>query len=130
MLLLQRKTKQNAGCPNKEYNAIFEHIHQNIRAYLRCKKNLHRSMIDKISLHIGKNQRKARRRWISVVCYRYSYTVWGWYNYRKTLQYLLSFKREKFEFLYKHIHFLFSKISNLISNWVTYENTASERLYS
>ena len=87
-------------------------------------------MIDKISLHIGKNQRKARRRRISVVCYRYSYTVWGWYNSRKTLQYLLSLKREKFKLLYKHIHFLFSKISNLISNWVTYENTASERLYS
>ena len=30
--LLKIKIKQNPGCPNKEYNAIFKHIHQNIRA--------------------------------------------------------------------------------------------------
>ena len=29
---LKIKIKQNSGCPNKEYNAIFMHINQNIRA--------------------------------------------------------------------------------------------------
>ena len=37
LFLLRIKLKENAGFPNKEYNAIFKHIHQNIRAYLRCK---------------------------------------------------------------------------------------------
>ena len=32
------KIKQNSSFPNKEYNAIFWRIHQNIRAYLRSKK--------------------------------------------------------------------------------------------
>ena len=32
------KIKQNPGCPNKESNTIFEHIHQNIRSYYRSKK--------------------------------------------------------------------------------------------
>ena len=31
-ILLKMKIKQNPGCPKKEYNAIFKHIHQNIRA--------------------------------------------------------------------------------------------------
>ena len=30
--------KQNPDYPQKKYNAIFKHIHQNIRAYLRSKK--------------------------------------------------------------------------------------------
>ena len=37
-LLLKIKFKQNLGCLNKEYNKIFEHIHQNIRVYPRSKK--------------------------------------------------------------------------------------------
>ena len=40
LFLLKIKFKQNPGCPNKEYNAIFEHIHQNIRAYPRSKSAL------------------------------------------------------------------------------------------
>ena len=32
------KTKQNPGYPVKGYNATFEYIHQNFRAYLRSKK--------------------------------------------------------------------------------------------
>ena len=35
--LFKTKIKQNRGCPNKEYNAIFQHIHYNIRAYSRSK---------------------------------------------------------------------------------------------
>ena len=31
--------KQNPGCPNKEYNAVFKHIHQNIKAYWRKQKS-------------------------------------------------------------------------------------------
>ena len=27
LFLLKTKIKQNPGCPNKEYNAIFKHIH-------------------------------------------------------------------------------------------------------
>ena len=38
--LLKMKIKQNSGCPNNEYNAVFKHIHQNIGAYPRSKKNL------------------------------------------------------------------------------------------
>ena len=33
------KIKQNTGCWNKEYNAIFEYIHQSIRTYPRRKKS-------------------------------------------------------------------------------------------
>ena len=36
--LLKIKTEENPGCPNKEHNAIFEDIHQNMGAYSRCKK--------------------------------------------------------------------------------------------
>ena len=39
MLLLNIKIKQNSGCPNNKYNAIFKYIHQNITAYPRSKKN-------------------------------------------------------------------------------------------
>ena len=37
---LKIKIKQNLGCPNKEYNAIFKHIHQNIKVYSRSKKKI------------------------------------------------------------------------------------------
>ena len=37
-LFLLKIIKQILGCPNKEYNAIFKHIHQNIKAYHRSKK--------------------------------------------------------------------------------------------
>ena len=40
LFLLKIKNKQNSGCPNKEYNGILKHIHQNIWAYPRSKKNL------------------------------------------------------------------------------------------
>ena len=36
-LLLKIKIKQNPGCLNKEYNAIFEYIHLEIKAYPRSK---------------------------------------------------------------------------------------------
>ena len=35
---LNIKIKQSSGCPNKEYNAIFMYINQNIRAYPRSEK--------------------------------------------------------------------------------------------
>ena len=38
LFLLNIKIKQNPGCLNKEYNAIFTHIHLNIRACPRSKK--------------------------------------------------------------------------------------------
>ena len=38
LFLLKIKIKQNPGCPNKEYNSIFEHIHENIRVYPRSEK--------------------------------------------------------------------------------------------
>ena len=37
---LKIKIKQSPGCPNKEYNAIFLYINQNIRAYPRSGKKL------------------------------------------------------------------------------------------
>ena len=33
LFLFMVKLKQNPGYPNKEYYAIFKHIHQNIRTY-------------------------------------------------------------------------------------------------
>ena len=36
--LLKIEIKQNPGCPNKEYNSIFEHINHITRAYPRSKK--------------------------------------------------------------------------------------------
>ena len=38
LFLLKTKIKQNPGCPNKEYNAIFKHIHENSRTCYRSKK--------------------------------------------------------------------------------------------
>ena len=38
LFLFEIKIQQNPGCPNKEYNAIFKHIHQNIKAYTKSKK--------------------------------------------------------------------------------------------
>ena len=40
MFFLKIKIEQNSDCPNKDYNAIFKHNHQNIRACPRSKKNL------------------------------------------------------------------------------------------
>ena len=39
ILRIKIRIEQNADCPNKEYNVIFKHFHQNIRAYPRSKKN-------------------------------------------------------------------------------------------
>ena len=36
--LLKVEIKQNPGCPYKKYNAIFKHIHENIRTYHGSKK--------------------------------------------------------------------------------------------
>ena len=55
LFLVKIKIKQNSDFPNKEYNAIFMHIHQNTRTYPRSKNYLDLSMIGKIFLHIGKN---------------------------------------------------------------------------
>ena len=38
MFLLKIKIKQNSDYPNKEYNAVFKHNHQNIRVCPRSKK--------------------------------------------------------------------------------------------
>ena len=38
LVFFKIKIKQNPGYARKEYNVIFEHIHQNIRAYPRSKK--------------------------------------------------------------------------------------------
>ena len=38
LFFLKIKIKQNPGYLNEQYNAIFKHIHQNIRAYPRSKK--------------------------------------------------------------------------------------------
>ena len=38
LFLLKIKIKQNPGCPNKEFDEIFEHIHQNVRTYPRSRK--------------------------------------------------------------------------------------------
>ena len=35
LFLFKIKIKQNPACLNKEYNVVFKHFHQNIRAYPR-----------------------------------------------------------------------------------------------
>ena len=40
MFSLKIKIKQSSSCPNKEYNAIFMHINQNVRAYPRREKKI------------------------------------------------------------------------------------------
>ena len=106
------KITQNSGYPNKEHNVIFEHIHQNNRAYPRSKKNLHWSMIGKMLLHPGKNPSKVRCRKTT----------------RKILQFLLSFNEDgnsstytDAKLFYKHEHFFFLKTGNWIINWVPYK---------
>ena len=58
-LLLKIKLKDSPDCPNNEYNAILNYIHENIRADPRCKKNLHWLVIGKLLLHIGTNSNKS-----------------------------------------------------------------------
>ena len=41
LFLLNEKIKQNSVFPNKKYNAIVDHIHQNIKTHPRSKKTLH-----------------------------------------------------------------------------------------
>ena len=50
--LLKIKIKQSSGCPNKEYNTIFKHINQNMRAYPRSKKNQKKSELIKDSRNV------------------------------------------------------------------------------
>ena len=69
--LCKIKIKQNPGYPNKEYNVVFKHFHQNIRAYRRSKTNLQWPMIGKV-LHIGRNLSKERCWRTSLVCPKYS----------------------------------------------------------
>ena len=94
LFLLKTKIKQNPGYSNKEYNAIFNHIYQNIRAYSGSKQNLHRSMIGKI-LKIGENAGKARRWQTNSDCSNDSLGSGTSHNSMKTLQFLPSFNLEK-----------------------------------
>ena len=121
LIRVKIKITQNSGYPNKEHNVIFEHIHQNNRAYPRSKKNLHWSMIGKMLLHPGKNPSKVRCRKTT----------------RKILQFLLSFNGDgnsstytDAKLLYKHKHFFFLKTGNWIINWVPYKHVMPERLSS
>ena len=69
--LLKIKIKQSQGCPNKDYNTIFKHIHKNIRTYSRSKKNW--SMIEK-RFHIAKNPRRVHSLWrTSFSCSKFSW---------------------------------------------------------
>ena len=83
------KIKQNSDCPNKEYNAIFKHIHQNIRAYPRSKTQLlgnYFCILEKIRANrTNTDGGSGRRR-----------------NPRKTLQFFPSFKLTKNVFICKY----------------------------
>ena len=67
--------KQNPGCPNKEYNAVFKHIHQNIKAYWRKQKVCTDQWLGKYQFIQRRIQAKCRHK--SVVCSTYSCAVWG-----------------------------------------------------
>ena len=121
IVLLHLKFKQKPGCPNKKYNAIFEYIHRNIRAYPRNKKNLHWSMDGKLLLHIGKNQRKHGQVWFVPNAVQSSGREC---NPRKILCFLPSFKignnifstKTDTKLLHKYEHLFFLNTVNLIIN--------------
>ena len=125
LFLLRIKFKENAASPNKEYNAIFKHIHQNIRAYLRCKeKSALVNNWEKILFYTIQNPCKVTRCRTSSVLSRYSLEIWeGSTTQEKNLS---SFKFGNSipstyidtKMLYKYEHFFFLKICNLIMYWV------------
>ena len=56
LFFLKILIKQKPCRPNKEYNALFEHIHLSIRTYARGKNNLHWSMTMETLLYIQGEQ--------------------------------------------------------------------------
>ena len=64
LFLLKIKIKQNSGCPNKEYNSIFEHINHITRAYPRSQKKKS-ALIDDYENIIAywKNPSKGEQMW-------------------------------------------------------------------
>ena len=83
LFLLKMKIKQNPGRRNKAYNAIFEHIHQIIRACPRSKKFCIDQWLWKYYCILGKNPSKARCRQTHVVCSKYIWGVRGSVPYQK-----------------------------------------------
>ena len=102
LFLLKIKIKQNPGCPNKEYNIIFELFYQNIRVYPRIKKNLHWSIIGKI-LHTEESEQSEG------LANKFPNTFGGSWGSRSNCYTNL---------LYKYEHFSFFNTANLIINWV------------
>ena len=82
--------KEIPGCPNKEYNLVFKHFHENIRAYPRSKKTALTNDWESIANWQESEQNEALR--TSLVCPKYSWgglrELWN----EETLQFFSSFK--------------------------------------
>ena len=84
--LLKIEIKQNPGCPNKEYNSIFEHINHITRAYPRSKKKI---CIDRWLWKYYCVLEESEQRWTNVICSKHIWGIWGsvppsgkfWYFY-------------------------------------------------
>ena len=77
----------NSCCPNKEYNAIFKHIHQNIRTYCRKKICIDHWLGKYCILERNRTKRDVGKRvWFVLNAF-----VWGSHNPRKILQFLPLF---------------------------------------
>ena len=69
LFLIKIKTKQNLGCLNKEYNVIFEHIHQNIRVFSRTKNSALNNNWENITAYEEKS--KQSQVWVFIPNKRY-----------------------------------------------------------
>ena len=83
LFLVDIKIKQNPGCPNKQYNVVFKHFRQNIRAYPKIKKNLYWQWLGKCCI-LGRIWAKWDK---SLVSPKYSWGVGGSRNSKKILQF-------------------------------------------
>ena len=134
LILLKIKIKQNPGCLNKEYNAIFEHIQLNIRAYPRSKK----ICIDQL---LWKYNCLFRRVWAKQgvgeqvqFLPNTSGRSEGQCHLRKIWLFLLPFLLTQNGYISKYKRTLLLKTGNLILNWVPlsffYKHSMPERLSS
>ena len=111
LFLLKIKIKQNPGCSNKEHNAIFEQLHQNIRPYPGNKKIC-------IDQWLGKSYCMLGRIWgkwdVGLLCsnkvlFVPNTVVWtgGKCSTREFLQFLLSFNGNSISSIYTDTKFLY-----------------------
>ena len=125
--LLNILIKRNLGCPNTEYDFIFEHFHQNIRAYPRGKKICIDQWLWKYYCISGKVRAKRGvdgQVWFVPNTYRgsedrcYPLQMWLFLRSSKFGNSIASTYTDM-KLLYKYEHIFFYKTGDLIINWVS-----------